>query len=166
MIHFGDLLTLPAMALRGVRGGDGATWASHEVIEGKPRKQFIGPAGADLGLSLYLHVAFIAPRPTLTRLRQLCTTGEVFQLWTDSGAMWGTFAIEKVDHSMVWTLPGGQVIAMRVELALGDPGIPGPVELVRPLAIAGNAVNTTPTRAPEDLSRPAADITPQEIARI
>lgn len=166
MLHLGDLITLPVIAVRSVRGGDGAEWPAHEVIGGKPRKQFLGPSGSDLGLSLYLHVTYISPRPTLTRLRQISASGEAFQLWTDSGGMWGTYVIEKVDHSVRWTLPSGQMIAIAVELTLSDPGLEGALELVRPLAIAGNAVGTTVTLPPEDTSQPASEITPQEIARI
>jgi phage protein U len=167
MLHFGDLIELPTICVRAVRGGDGANWPAHEVIEGKPRRQFIGPNGRDLSVSLYLHVGFgIAPRPVLTRLQQICETGEVFQLWTSSGAYWGTFEIEQVDHDPRWTLPTGQIISMGIELKLADPGVEGEDALVRPAAIAGNATNTTTVLPVEDTSVPPELVTPAEIARI
>lgn len=166
MLHFGDLIQIPVLAIRSVRGAAGATWASLDVVTGKPRRQFIGPNAPDLSLSLFFHVAFIPPRPTLTRLQQLAASGEVFQVWTESGGYWGTFELESVEHTPRWTLPTGQIIAMGVELKLVDPGLEGAVELQRPAALAGNAVDTTAAPPAEDLSRPPELITPAEIARV
>ena len=53
-------------------------------------------------LSLYLHVEFIAPRPTLTALRHLMAQGEPIQVWTDAGSYLGTYAVKDVSWRNQW----------------------------------------------------------------
>jgi phage protein U len=165
VILLGDL-RLPALAIRSVGFRNGASYAVHEVIEGKPRRQFIGESAPVASLSLYLHVEYIAPRPTVTELRRLNLARELLPLWTNAGSFWGTYVIEDVDHRPVWTMPDGRMIVAECEVSLTDPGVEWTLPRPRPLAVAGSARNIITTPKAEDTSRPIDEITPQEIARV
>lgn len=165
MLHFGDLIQIPTIAIRGVPGRDAWSWPTHEVIESKARKQYTGKAPREFSLSLMLHVEFIAPRPTVTRLRQIADAAEVFQLWTSSGGYWGTYAIEGVDDRPIWTFPDGRIIAMACDVTLRDPGVEVETK-VRPAALVTTAQDTVTTPAPEGTTGDPSDVTPAEIARI
>jgi len=165
MLHLGDNLSLPVMAVSSMSGGDGASYASQDVIEGKPRLQWMGPAPQTMALSLYLHVAFISPRPTLTAIRRLMAKGEPIQVWTDAGSYLGTFVIKDVSWRNQWTLPTGQVISMSVDVNLGEPGDNDITEQKRPPGVAAYAVADIIYRQPEDTSRDPAIVSPSEIVR-
>lgn len=165
MLHFGDLIQIPTIAIRSVPGRDSWSWATHEVIESKARKQYTGKAPRDLALSLLLHVEFIPPRPTVTRLRQIADAAEVFQVWTSSGGYWGTYVIEGVDDRPIWTFPDGRIIAMTCELTLRDPGVEVETK-VRPAALVSTAQDTVAAPLEEDTSAAPDDLSPEEIARV
>jgi len=165
MLHFGDLIQIPTIAIRSAPGRDSWSWATHEVIESKARKQFTGKASREFTLSLFFHVEFIAPRPTITRLRQIADAAEVFQLWTTSGGYWGTYVIENVDDRPVWTFPDGRIIAAYCDLTLRDPGVEVEVK-TRPAALVTTAQDTVTEPVAEDASGDPADVSPPDIARI
>lgn len=165
MLHLGDDLTLPVLAVRGVSGTDGASWASQEVIEGKPRLQWMGPAAQSLTLSLYFHVAFIAPRPTLKALQNLMAGGEPVQVWTDAGSYWGTYVLKDVQYQHQWTLPTGQVIAMSCSVTLGEPGANDTSAPKRPPGVAAYAAPEVVPEPAEDTSRDIYTVSPSEIVR-
>ncbi|HXS18934.1 MAG TPA: phage tail protein [Polyangiaceae bacterium] len=166
MLALGDLLELPTKSVREIRGEDGATWAAHEVIMGRPLGQFMGPSGQKLSIALFLHIDFIGPRPTITKLREIKDRGEVFAVTTSSGAEWGTYKIDSVSHRIVSSLEDGRVICAHCDLALSDPGYDVPVPVQAPLALAGNAQNTTASVPVEDTSRPLDEVLVEEIARV
>ena len=165
MLHIGDALTLPVMAIRSLSGGDGASWATQDVIEGKPRLQWMGPAASSLSLSLYLHVAFIAPRPTYRALVRLMATGSPYQVWTDAGSYLGTFVLKDLTWRHQWTLPTGQVIAMAVDVNLGEPGSNDISAPKRPPGVAAYAVPDYIAPPVEDTSRDPSTVSPSEIVR-
>jgi phage protein U len=166
MLLLGDYIELPARAIREVRDETGATWPTHEVISGKPRRQYMGPTGDKLTLSLFLHVSFLVPADVLGTLRTLAANGAVFQLWTRAGVFLGTFFIEQVSARSIAALPDGRAICAYCDLTLSDPGLELPDEPEQPLALETSAQDTVVAPSPEDLSRPPEDFSPQEIARV
>lgn len=64
-----------------VSGEIGADWATHEVVGGKSRSQYIGPALRTYQMDLKLSASFgVNPRMMLTRLHEMCENGEVHYL--------------------------------------------------------------------------------------
>ena len=163
MLHLGDAITLPALAIREVSGTDGATWARHDVIEGKPRSQWMGPDAKSLTLPLYLHASFIAPRPTLTALQQVMAQAEPLQVWTDAGSYWGTYVITAVQYRFTWTLPGGQVIAMTCDVTLSEPG--DEAVLKRPAGVAAYAVPEVVAPRAEQTDADPGTVSPSQVVR-
>jgi phage protein U len=114
---------------------------------------------------LWLHVEFIAPRPTLTALRRLMALGQPVQVWTDAGSYLGTFVLKDVTWRNQWTLPSGQVIAMTVDVNLGEPGDNDITEAKRPPGVAAYAAPVPVTPRVEDTSRDPATVAQSEIVR-
>lgn len=165
MLHLGDFIELPAIAIRSASTREGWSWATHDVIEGVARMQAMGIAPRELTLSLLLHVQFVSPRPTLTRLRRIADTAEPFQIWTSSGGYWGTFIIAGLDHRPLWTFPDGRILVATCDVTLRDPGVE--VEVAeRPLALTQTAQDIVSTPVAEDTSADIDDVSPEEIARI
>lgn len=167
MLLLGDHIELPVRAIREVRDETGATWPTHEVIQGKPRRQYMGPSGTRLTVSLFFHASFIVPHIALGVLRDLSTSGTTFQLWTRAGTFLGTYFIEQIASRATATLPDGRPICATCEITLSEPGLELPESPDRPLALDVTAVDTfqIPTSL-EDLERLQEDFSPQEIARV
>lgn len=166
MLFLGEHLRLPPRVIRGVSGRAAAALPGLDVIGGKPRRQFLGEGAPTLGLNLYLHVEQIPPRPTYAALRQLMAEGHAFQLWNASGGYWGTYVIDSVDHRVVWALPGGQWIAVAVDVSLVDPGEERPAPRVRPPGVRAYVGPTITSPPPEDLSRSPGEVPLAEVARL
>lgn len=166
MLLLGDFIELPKESVLQVSREDGSNWATHDVIEGAPRGQFIGPALGRLRVRLFFHVDFMAPRPTITFLRGMKDRGQIFQLWSRAGSFWGIRKIDQVDSQYIWALQDGRVICAYCDLTLSEPGLVSPPVLLRPLAIADNATDVVTTPAEEDTSRPIDEVTAEEIARV
>lgn len=166
MLLLGDFIELPVQSVLNVSREDGSTWATHDVIQGTPRQQFIGPGLGRLRLKLFFHIDFIGPRPTITFLRGMKDRGEIFQLWSRAGSFWGVRKIDQVDSQYVWALEDGRVICAYCDLTLSEPGLVAPPVLVLPLALEGNATDVVPTKAEEDTSRPIDEVPVEEIARV
>lgn len=166
MLLFGDAIEIPVRAIREIRDESGGTWPTHEVILGKPRRQFMGPTGGRLTISLFLHVSFIHPAATIATLRGLAGRGDVFQLWTRGGVFLGAFFIEQLAARAVATLADGRPICAHCDLTLSDPGLELPETPVRPVALEANAEDTVSLPSLEDLSRLPESFSPEEIARV
>lgn len=75
-----------------------ARWATQEVFEGKPVKQFIGPGLSKINLSVRLDIERgVIPRDEIRQMRLQMDTGAVLQ-FTVGGELVGDFAINDVDE--------------------------------------------------------------------
>lgn len=160
-------LAIPAKAIRSMPRRRGWSYASHDVIEGPPKSQFIAPGAPELTLSLFLHASFCEPKAILDALVALADAGEVCVLQSESGTIHGQFVIEGVSDDPKWTLPDGTLVAVTVDVTLSDPGLDGVLAIAepKPLATSGNAADVQSNEPAEDRSRAANDVTPAEIAR-
>lgn len=164
MIYLGTVL-LPSLSVVGVSMADGSTYATHEVVEGKPRRQYVGEQAPELALSLKLHVEWVDPDTLLTTLSAMRTSHEPFELTTVGGARWGTFVIEAMQERPVWLFDDGSRGCTMVDLRLVDPGVSVLAERPRPAGVRDVAEDVVTTPKGEDTSRPIGSVTPQEIAR-
>lgn len=61
----------------GIKGSTGADWATHDVLEGKPRSQYIAPKARQYSFDIRLSNRFGVPaRKTLRRLQEMAENGE------------------------------------------------------------------------------------------
>jgi phage protein U len=151
MLRLGEYLTLPLLAVRSVSGESGAAWAQQDVIEGKPRLQWMGEVGETLSVGLYLHAQFCQPSAMLDALKEIKASGTSFQVWTDGGSYWGNYVIGSIQYRNNWTLADGTVVAMSVDVSLKEPGGED-VELTRPPGVSGYATPELIAPPPEDTS--------------
>lgn len=162
----GDL-RLPTGTVKGLNPKDGWTYATHAVIEGKPRRQFVAPDGRAVSLSLFLHAEYINPQQTIDRLRSWADASEVLVLQADSGVLYGQYVIESIDVRPTWTLPDETIVVCDVEVSLGEPGLETLLEVPTPEATEANATDTVdegPTETIPEGEDPA-DVDPAEAVR-
>lgn len=167
MLFLGDL-ELPAIAIRSIIAADGGVYPAQEVIQGKPRRQFVGPAGEKITIACFLHFNYAPPRPMYQALRALSGTGRAVQVWTRAGGYWGTYVIDAIEYRPVMTLEDGRVLAAHCSFDLSESGVPE-LELPErpaPLATSTTARDTVDVLPPEDTARPIEEISAQEIARV
>lgn len=75
-----------------------ARWATHDVYAGKPKKEFIGPGLAQIGLTVRLDIERgVVPKDELAQMREQMDKGNVLQ-FTVGGELVGDFTIENVDE--------------------------------------------------------------------
>lgn len=163
MIYLGSL-ALPLRVVRGLGGRSGASWPALEVIEGKPKRQFLGPAGGELTLSLWLHASLIDPVQTRAALEVLASSGETFEVLTSDGQQLGTWVVESVDARVVWA-PRGVPLVISCDVRLLDPGLERPLNVARPAALQAYARAVTTEGPTEDLSRDPGEVPLTEVTR-
>jgi phage protein U len=159
-------LKLPVIAINGMSLAEAWTYASHAVIEGKQRKQFVSKEAPNLSLSTWLHAEHIPVDQTIDQLRALADAHEVLVLQEPNGKIWGQFVIESLDTRPVWKLADGFCVCATVEIKLGDPGLEGGIVVPPlPVAVVGTKAATTSTPKAEGTSAGLDTVTPQQIAR-
>jgi phage protein U len=76
-----------------------ARWVAHEVFQGKPVQEFIGPGLWRLNLVIRLDIAYgVVPRDELRRLRKLMDDGIVMQ-FTVGGDLVGDCVIKSLEDT-------------------------------------------------------------------
>ena len=145
-------------------------YAAHELIEGKPRLQWIGEGLAELRIDLSFHAAFCKPAEEMTRLREAAARHEAMALVYGSGTHEGMFVLTEIQSTSTQTDPEGRVIAMTARISLKEWVEDAPAPDVAATAPGNNEgrqsgaapvarrerVPTAPTSSPDAVS--AADI--------
>lgn len=161
-------IQLPVSAVNGMPVGDSWSYASHAVIEGPEKKQFVARNGRTINLSVKLHAATSAKSPEAlhAELVALGDAHEALVLQENNGRIRGTFVIEAVDMTPIQKLPDGTIIAMSLTIKLTDPGLERALDIpAKPIATVGTTAVTTSVPKAEDRSTPVEGHTPLMIAR-
>lgn len=82
---FGKILftvsDLRTLTFNGLSRKSGATFATHDLISGKPRKQFMGPQAQTVDLEILVRADMgNSPRLTIAELRKMMEKGEAARL--------------------------------------------------------------------------------------
>ena len=78
-----------------------ARWATHDVYQGKPKREFLGPGLSIIAFSVRLDIERgVIPRDELRKMRDHRDTGAVLQ-FTIGGELVGDFTINDCDET--WT---------------------------------------------------------------
>jgi phage protein U len=159
-------LRFPTIAVVGFNDDDAWTYASHAVIEGKPRKQFVGDEAKSITLSLKFHIDFgMDPGDLIAVLKDLASEHGVHVLQELNGKLIGEFVIEAVHVKPRWKLPGGFLAYADVDVVLGDPGLEQNLVIAKPVAVVGTSSTTTSTPKAEDTTIDLDEVTPAQIVR-
>lgn len=167
-MRLGDVV-LPAICIEAFDPGeDTVEYATHAVIQGKPKKQLVAEGSRVPSLTLFLHREFIDPAAVEDTLRSIQHDGEVVTLQHDGGKMLGSYVITGVRPIPVWTTADGTVMCQRLQVTFDDPALePTVVPSPAPIAITSSAalLATTDAGPVEDTSRDPDAVTTLEIAR-
>lgn len=75
-----------------------ARWATHDVFQNKPKKEFLGPGLSRINLTIRLDIERgIVPRDEIRQMRDLMDSGAVSQ-FTVGGELVGDFVVDGVDE--------------------------------------------------------------------
>jgi phage protein U len=103
-----------------MRRSAAARWHVHEVQEGKPRQEFLGPGLDQLRFSVRLDIARgIVPRDELRQMRKQRDTGAVMQL-TIGGELVGDFVLKDLDEGLTHVSRDGVLLVATASLSLEE----------------------------------------------
>lgn len=99
-------------------------YAEHQVVEARPRLQWLAQELQKISLEMGFHVAFTNPATDMNRLRAAAEDHQARALVFGNGVHRGYFVIEKIEETFVQTADDGSIVASsaRVELREWVPG--------------------------------------------
>lgn len=95
-------------------------YAEHEVIEGKPRLQYIGEALDEITIKISLHTGFCKPEEELKKIKEAMKKYEPLDFIFASGAYKGKYVIEEITSTVIQTFEDGTVQAIEATLKLKE----------------------------------------------
>lgn len=118
--QLGAILFDVAKSFAGISKTSTATYAEHNVIDGKAKLQFTGEGLDELKLQIRLHAAFCNPQQELNALKQAKSNGEVMSLLWGNGTVEGDFVITEVSNVFEEQFADGSVICYNLDLSLKE----------------------------------------------
>src|SRR5581483_2993393 len=121
----------------------GYEYASHPVLEDRPRLQWVGDAPQVVTLELMFHASFTNPSAQLAALEQAAAEHQAQALVFGSGEFRGYFVVSSLAVTSQQLGADGKPIAIQARLVLTEwnsegafhPGAP-PIPLFTPIAVA------------------------------
>jgi phage protein U len=107
-----------------VRATSSWHYGKHEVVEARPRLQWLATELQTISLELQFHVAFTNPATQLNRLRAAAEDHQARALVFGNGVHRGYFVIEELEETFQQTADDGSLIAIGARLALRE-WVPG-----------------------------------------
>lgn len=104
----------------GIEETQKSTYAEHQVIESKPKLQFIGDELDTMVIKLNFHSSFCNPENELKKLKTMAKTHEEQAFILGNGKYIGRFVIEEINSSTTQTDKSGNVFAVEAEIRLKE----------------------------------------------
>ena len=162
-------LELPSTCVESISGGRAWEFAEHAVLQGKVKREFIGPEVPPLRIALGLHAELgINPAAVRAALQAYGDAGEVFELSASSGRVYGLFCVQQIgEHEVSEEIVNVQPLSLVLTITLVDPGDEDIVffSAPTPIALEGNAADTTDVPKDDNPGGDASSVSPAEIAR-
>ena len=97
-------------------------WATHEVANAKPKKEFLGPGAQTLSFTVRLSAAHgVRPRATLEEIARLVESGETqFLVVGGKPVSSHPFALVSASESWGTVLSGGELVSASISLTLEE----------------------------------------------
>ena len=105
-----------------------ADFAEHQVAEGKPLLQYLGPGLDSVGLSFLFHVEFSNPQECWDALVGLMDKHEAFPLSMGNGLLLGRFVITSLTRTTTITTDDGRLLGIEVRAQLKEFADPEPLK--------------------------------------
>jgi len=97
-------------------------YAKHDVIEGKPRLQYMGEALEEVTIDLVFHVSYCNPEAELAKLRIAGTMRTALPFIYGSGQYVGMFVIKQIQTTSRQTDKRGGLVAVVAKVTLMEHG--------------------------------------------
>ncbi|WP_298438077.1 phage tail protein [Geobacter sp.] len=104
----------------GLEGSQAYNFAEHQVIEGKPRLQYIGDALETVSIALKFHVAYCDPAFEYQRLREAGAIHRALPFVFGNGLYRGRYVIVEITDTVEATAADGTVIAVEAKCSLKE----------------------------------------------
>lgn len=108
--------------MQGMQGSTGSRWAVHDVVGGKGRSQYIGPALKKFSFDVVLDAGYgMDPRAELEKMQQMAEEGRVGYLIVGSAPI-GMCRYKLTDVSDEWetVVSGGKLVRCTVNLSMEE----------------------------------------------
>lgn len=105
-----------------------ADFAEHQVAEGKPLLQYMGPGLDSFSLSFMFHVEFCTPQECWDDLVGLLNKHEAFPLSMGNGQLLGRFVITSLTRTTTITTDDGRLLGIEVRASLKEYADPEPLK--------------------------------------
>lgn len=100
--------------------GNEASYAEHELIDGKPRLQKTGDTLEEISFTIRLHASYCKPVEVLNALNESKTAGEILPLVMGNGEYKGDYVIASAGYTVDTTFPDGAIWEATVNLSLKE----------------------------------------------
>lgn len=104
----------------GIEETQKSTYAEHQVIESKPKLQYIGDELDTMTIRLNFHSSFCNPETELKKLKTLAKTHEEQAFILGNGKYIGRFVIEEITSNTIQTDSFGNTFAVEAEIRLKE----------------------------------------------
>ncbi|MDM7320225.1 MAG: phage tail protein [Fervidobacterium sp.] len=95
-------------------------YAEHNVIEGKPRLQFIGDNLETIKISLNFHASFCKPEEELKKLKEAMLKHEALPFVFGNGLFKGKYVITELTGTQIQTFKDGTVMSITANITLKE----------------------------------------------
>lgn len=103
-----------------MRRSGSARWHAHEVQEGKPKQEFLGPGLEQLRFTVRLDITRgVVPRDELRQMRKQRDAGTVMQ-FTVGGELVGDFVLKDIDEGLTHFSRDGILLIATASLSLEE----------------------------------------------
>ena len=104
-----------------------ASYAEHQVIEGKPLLQYTGDNLDEVNLSFYFHASFCDPQAVWDDIREMAAAHQSLELSQGNGLLLGRFVITEAERTTNYAAEDGTLYAFECRLALKEYVDPDPL---------------------------------------
>lgn len=106
----------------GVTNKQSWDYAKHDVIEGKPRLQFMGGALEEVTIDLLFHVSYCNPEAEMAKLRIAGTMHTALPFIYGSGQYVGMFVVKQIQSTTRQTDKRGGLVSITAKVSLMEHG--------------------------------------------
>ncbi len=103
-------------------------FAEHQVTEGKPLLQYMGPALDGIGLSFMFHADYTDPQTAWDKILDLFNQHSAFPLSMGNGQLIGQYVITGLTRTTTVTSEDGTLVAIECKVTLKEYADPEPLK--------------------------------------
>lgn len=123
---FGDVVFTVSndkiLTFSGLSGSSGADWATHDIVGGKPKSQYIGPKLRKYDLEIELNAQYgVRPRAMLERLQAMAEGSAVHHLIVGNAPLArNPFKLTEVSDEWETIMNRGELVRCKVKITVEE----------------------------------------------